>query len=69
MRTSLTKRLRVLYACLTQSWTTFRCPCGAESYIVGTPVNLDGHLCEACEAREFDKWIQDFHARMGGKVA
>jgi hypothetical protein len=54
---TIRKRLRILYALITQSWTTFRCPCGAESYIVGTAVALDGQLCEDCESREFHKWI------------
>jgi hypothetical protein len=61
------KRLRILYAAFTQSWTTFRCPCGAESYIVGTAVALDGQLCEACESREFNKWIDTYENRMAGQ--
>jgi hypothetical protein len=63
----LRKRLRILYAAFTQSWTTFQCPCGAESYIVGTAVALDGQLCADCETRQFEQWFDKEEARLGQK--
>jgi hypothetical protein len=61
---SLRKRLRVIVAALTQEWHTFRCPCGAESYLCGHAPDLNGLLCQTCEAREFEKWAADFNKRM-----
>jgi transcription elongation factor Elf1 len=66
---SLTKRLKVIVAALKQDWHTFTCPeCGAESYICGHAPDLNGLLCQACESKEFDKWMGDFNARMKGVV-
>jgi hypothetical protein len=57
-----TKRLRILWAVLTQDWQTFHCPCGKESWILGTahPL-LDGQMCDECEAKEFERWMQSHH--------
>jgi hypothetical protein len=58
---SIAKRLRILYAVFTQSWTTFTCPCGKEAFISnGAGKLLDGQLCEECEGREFDRWYAQF---------
>lgn len=57
---TIRKRVRILWAALTQSWTTFTCPCGAEAYVSdGAGKLLDGQLCEACEVKEFERWMQN----------
>lgn len=57
---SLRKRLRVLYAALTQEWVTFTCQCGTEVWVSDTAGKLlDGMLCDACEMKAYDKWVDE----------
>jgi hypothetical protein len=61
---TITKRLRILYAALTQPWTVFTCSCGTDVWVSdGAGKLLDGQLCDACEAKAFDQWEKDFTAR------
>ena len=58
------KRLRILWAALTQRWSVFTCPrCQVESYISGHAPDVSGLLCQDCEAKDFEKWIEDFKRR------
>lgn len=59
------KRLRILWAAMTQRWFVFTCPkCGNASYVCGNAFPLtDGLICEECEGIQFDAWVQDFQAR------
>jgi len=61
---SITKRLRILYAALTQNWTFFTCKCGTDVWVSDKAGNLlDGQQCDACEAKAFSVWEKDYTAR------
>lgn len=55
---SLKKRLRVLWAALTQTWVTVTCDCGTEMWVNDRAGQfLDGLLCDECEAKAHDRWL------------
>jgi hypothetical protein len=61
---SFGKRLRILYAALTQQWTFFTCACGEDVWVSDRAGRLlDGQQCDACEAKAFAVWEKDFTSR------
>ena len=63
---TLRKRLRILYAALTQSWVSVTCPCGQQLWVSDTAGNLlDGQMCDACESKAFEIWSKEYEGRMG----
>lgn len=65
------KRLRVVWAAVTQTWLEFECTrCHQTAWISGDNGNLlDGLMCESCEVVEFEKWKTQYEARTGAKGA
>lgn len=59
---SLRKRLRVIWAALTQDWREDRCKCGASQFVSGERWS-DPVMCVSCESRQFDKWMLEFQTR------
>jgi hypothetical protein len=63
---SLRKRLKVLYAALTQHWFMFTCGCGKDVWVSdGAGTLLDGLMCDECEAKAHDAWFNRERARFG----
>jgi hypothetical protein len=59
---SIRKRLKMFVAICTQDWRLVTCPCGSESWIAGK-AQVD-HLCEDCEAKRHDIWVEEFQQRI-----
>lgn len=60
---SLSKRLRVLWAALTQQWHEKTCAeCGVTSLHVGQPSNLI-FICDACELEQMDRFAADMERK------
>jgi hypothetical protein len=63
---SIKKRLRVILAALTQSWTLVDCQCGKSIWVCNLSPRLkDGLSCDACETQQFDTWTKQYRARRG----
>ena len=60
---TIKKRLRVLWAALTQTWVEHRCACGATQWVEGVDFWSDPTECVDCEAKAFDAWEAKWHAR------
>lgn len=58
---TIQKRLRVIWAALTQEWSEDRCKCGASQLVSGERWS-DPVMCVSCEAKKFDEWMQDYQA-------
>ena len=60
---SLFKRLRVLWAALTQEWSEESCAaCGASWMQQGVKVS---DLCLVCDAKETNRWLDELEQRFG----
>lgn len=65
---SLTKRLRVIWAALTQTWAEHQCPvCGQAWWSSALHPEPLGALCAECDATTMDQWVQAYQARTGQK--
>ena len=54
---SLTKRLRILWAALTQDWQEKRCACGSVTW--SQRQEPEPFVCDACEIRQFEQWMTE----------
>lgn len=60
---SIKKRLKVLWAALTQQWTEHACDeCGDSWWEVGRD-QLAPRTCAACEGEAFDRYMNALEAR------
>ena len=60
------KRLRILWAALTDTWHQETCKqCGDRVWVQGHRRWSDPELCVPCETKQFDKWAEQYQARNG----
>lgn len=61
---TFTKRLRVLWAALSQEWHQHTCLCGATCWIEGRQTWAQ-QQCSDCESRQMAAWADDYQTRNG----
>ena len=49
------KRLRILWAVLTQNWVEYRCACGEVGYC-SVPFDSPTDVCNACADERYERW-------------
>ena len=49
------KRLRILWAALTQNWQEYRCACGEVGYS-SVAFETPSEVCLDCEAERYERW-------------
>lgn len=65
---SLTKRLRVIWAALTQQWQPERCRSCARYYWTQAAVERPADaMCPECETKAFGAWLNELEVRHGRK--
>lgn len=61
---TLRKRLRVLWAALSQTWHTHTCPCGISWECCAPRICNEHELCLGCELQQLQEWELEHHRRM-----
>ena len=59
----MSKRLRILWAALTQSWREEACPTCGDTWFSVTRATPSGLWCQACETKQFETWMQGYNTR------
>lgn len=64
---TLRKHLRMCWAIFNQDWGVYKCSsCDNVWYLSGEAPDMRGLICESCESKEFDKWLEDYNNKLQG---
>lgn len=61
------KRLRIVWAALTQDWRQETCPTCGDTWYAVTRATPSGLWCQTCEGKQFEVWHRDYIQRQQRK--